>query len=357
MGFVSRRLRSIASLRVLGTWRSLAQNLGVTDPESSQVESAGAASEQGTFCALVGPTAVGKTELSLIVAERAGAEIISIDSMLVYRGLDIGTAKPGAEVTARVKHHVIDCADPPERYDARRYLADVCEAETVIAADRKRTLYSGGTGFYLKALTHGLFEGPPANLEQRELLIERAREEGSPVLHEELRAADPKAAERIHPNDERRIVRALEVWLDTGRTLSDWQREWRDEAEEQSAGRPRCLIGLELEPSELDLRIRERTRAMLDAGWVEEARAIRDGVGFGPTSASALGYREVLAFADGELTREELEAEIYLRTRQFARKQRTWYRSYTDIQWIPAPLGEGGALKRTAELILRAFGW
>ena len=357
MCFVSPRLSSIAGLRDLGTWRSLAQNLGVTEPDSSQGGSAGAASEQGTFCALVGPTAVGKTELALIVAERAGAEIISIDSMLVYRGLDIGTAKPSAEVTGRVEHHVIDCADPPERYDARRYLADVRGAETELAARRKRGLYSGGTGFYLKALTHGLFEGPPANLKQREFLIERAREEGSPSLHEELRAADPKAAERIHPNDERRIVRALEVWLDTGRTLSDWQREWRDESEEKSAGRSRSLIGLELEPAELDVRIRERTRAMLDAGWVEEARAIREGVGFGPTSASALGYREVLAFADGELTREELEEQIFLRTRQFARKQRTWYRSYADIQWIPAPLGEGEALEQTAELVLRAFGW
>ena len=357
MGFVSPGLGPIAVLCNLGTCGSLAQNLGVTEPDSSQAGRAGAAGERGTFCALVGPTAVGKTELSLIVAERAGAEIISIDSMLVYRGLDIGTAKPGADVTERVKHHVIDCVDPPERYDARRYITDVREAETDLAARQTRGLYSGGTGFYLKALTHGLFEGPVANLKQRELLIKRARDEGSPSLHKELSAADPKAAGRIHPNDERRIVRALEVWLDTGRTLSDWQRQWRDESEEKSAGRKRCLIGLELEPSELDVRIRDRTRAMLDAGWVEEARAIREGVGFGPTSASALGYREVLAFADGDLTREELEEQIFLRTRQFARKQRTWYRSYEDIQWIPAPLGEGEALKQTAELVLRAFDW
>ncbi|MFT5286086.1 MAG: tRNA dimethylallyltransferase [Planctomycetota bacterium] len=313
--------------------------------------------ESAPFYGIVGPTAVGKTELSLLLAERGDAEIISVDSMLVYRGMDIGTAKPSMLERERVTHHVIDCADPPERYDARRYLEDVERAQAGIETRGKRPLYCGGTGFYLKALTHGLFEGPAANLELREQLVKRAEESGSEQLHADLLVVDERAAKRIHPNDERRIIRALEVWEQTGRTLSDWQREWRDESELRSAGVERRLLGLQLETDELDRRIVERTGQMLDAGWVEEARAIRDGVGYGPTSFSALGYQEVLAFADGELTRDELESLIALRTRQFARKQRTWYRSYPDIHWIPAPIAGGSELENAVETARKLFDW
>ncbi len=329
------------------------ENRRVTDQD---LQPTGLSDAPGFF-ALVGPTAVGKTELALAVAERAGAEILSVDSQLVYRGMDIGTAKPSEAERARVPHHLIDLAEPSERYDARRYLADVSAAEEQLGSRGSRALYCGGTGFYLKALTHGLFEGPAADLAVREELASRAKELGSPALHAELKEIDARAAERIHPNDERRVVRGLEIWQQTGRTLSDWQREWRDESEAKSAGRSRCLIGLELETIELDRRIRARTTEMLDAGWVEEACAIRTGAGFGPTSKTALGYREVLAFADGDLTRTELEDQIVLRTRQFARKQRTWYRSYSDIEWIPAPLEGGPALERAVEKALQSFGW
>jgi tRNA dimethylallyltransferase len=312
--------------------------------------------DRAPLCAIVGPTAAGKTALAVQIARQVGAEIVSVDSMQVYRGMDVGTAKPGPEVTRVVRHHLIDCADPDERYDARRYLEDVRAARADLDARGVRPLFAGGTGFYLKALTHGLFDGPPADLDLRRELVGRAREVGSPALHAELAGIDPLAAARIHPNDERRVIRGLEVWRQTGRALSEWQREWRDAAQSGTEGRARCLVGLEVEPEELDRRIAARTREMLDGGWPEEARAIRDGRGFGPSAIQALGYREVLAYVDGELTREEVELEIGLRTRQFARRQRTWFRQFPEIRWIPAPR-DADELAASAPAVLRLLGW
>lgn len=279
---------------------------------------------------LVGPTAAGKTALALEAAERAGAEILSLDSMLVYRGLDVGTAKPDAAERARVPHHLLDLVDPPERFHLRRYVDAAEEALGRVRAAGRPALFVGGTGLYLKALTHGLFEGPVHDPELRDALNARAREEGSAVLHAELATIDPESAARIHPNDAKRIVRGLEVHRQTGRTLTQLQQEW----EQPSAARPRTLVGLEVGVERLDERIAARTAAMLDAGWVEEAVAIRDGVGFGPTSSQALGYADVLRFADGELSRGEMEEAVRLATRRFARRQRTWFRGFPDITWV-----------------------
>lgn len=282
---------------------------------------------------LVGPTASGKTELALELAEQAGAALLSMDSMLVYRGMDIGTAKPTPAEQKRVPHRGLDLADPPERYDVQRYLADAEAALREIRSLGRPVLVCGGTGFYLQALVFGLFEGPPADLEIRAALKERALAEGSAALHAELERVDPPSAQRIHPNDEKRVIRALEVREQTGKPLSDWQAEWGWQGE-APAGRPRRIVGLEVDRGRLDERIRARTRQMLDDGWVEEACAIRDGVGFGPTSIQALGYREVLELADGRATREETFELVALRTRQFARRQRTWFRRFPEICWI-----------------------
>lgn len=300
------------------------------------------------LCALVGPTAAGKSELALLLAERWDAEIVSVDSMQVYRGMDVGTAKPGPGERARVPHHLLDRVDPPERYDAQRYLADVERAVSEIRARGRRVLFAGGTGFYLKALTHGLFGGPAVDPALRAELEARARAEGGEALHAELQSVDPEAAGRLHPADRRRVVRALEVWRQTGRRLSDWQREWRGRP-----GRPRRICGIARRPEELAQRIAARTRAMLDAGWADEARAIRDGVGFGPTSIQALGYREALLLADGELGRAEAEQAVALRTRQFARRQGTWFRKFPEIEWLPGAETPEDLLPRAA----RALGW
>lgn len=279
---------------------------------------------------LVGPTAVGKSVLALVLAERLGAEILSLDSMLVYRGMDVGTAKPGAAERARVRHHLLDLVLPSESFSVQRYVAAARAALADVRARGVRALFVGGTGLYLKVLTHGLFGGPETDVALRSELEARWNAEGADALHLELARADPVSAGRIHARDKKRVVRALEVWVQTGRALSDWQQEWKS-----GAGEPRRIVGLSCAPRELDVRIAERVRLMLDSGWVEEARAIRDGVGFGPTAAAALGYAEVLAFADGTIDRAECERRIALSTRQFARRQRTWFRKFPEIAWVP----------------------
>lgn len=292
---------------------------------------------------LVGATAVGKTAIALDLARLGGFEIVSMDSMLVYRGMDVGTAKPDAAERAAVPHHGIDLVEPVERYDVQRYLTDAASALADVEARGKRALFVGGTGFYLKALAHGLFEGPPADLELRGRLEARWAEEGAQALHAELSRVDPTLAERLHPNDRKRVLRGLEVHAQTGRPLSVHQAEWT---------RPlpaHTIVGLTRPRAELDRRIDERVTAMLDAGWLDEVRRIEAGSGFGPTSAAALGYPEVRAHLRGELERADLAPTIAQRTRRFARKQLTWLRSF-PVQWHEANVVDGASLRAAFEV-------
>jgi tRNA dimethylallyltransferase len=282
---------------------------------------------------LVGPTASGKTALALELCRRSGAEVVSLDSMLVYRGLDIGTAKPTRAERAAVPHHLLDLVGPEERFDVQRFLAALREVLLDLERRGVPPLFVGGTGFYLAAVLRGLFEGPEVDPRLRAELEAHARAFGPERLHAELQGIDPVSAARLHPHDTRRVVRALEVFAQTGRTLADWQQEWGGEPSARERGAR--LVGLVVEVDELDRRIRLRTEQMLDAGWRDEAIAVRAGAGFGPSAVQALGYAEVLAWADGELTREQAAARIALRTRQFARRQRTWYRKF-PIEWLPA---------------------
>ena len=301
---------------------------------------------------LIGCTAAGKSALAPELARRAGAEILSMDSMLVYRGMDVGTAKPGPELRARARHHLLDLVEVNESFSVQQYQTQAQRALEDCRRRGVRALFVGGTALYLKALTQGLFDGPPADRELRERLDRRVREEGGAALHAELRAVDPAGAERIHANDKKRLVRALEVFHQTGRPLSDWQRQWRRDGS-AAGGRPRRVVGLGVDASELERRIPMRTRALLDAGWVEEARALRADPGFGLTSGAALGYRDVLRLADGEIDRQECETRVNLRTRQFARRQRTWFRSFHEIEWIAPSHDPAGS----ADGVLKALGW
>lgn len=284
---------------------------------------------------LIGPTATGKSRLALAVAELAGAEIVSLDSMQVYRGMDVGTAKSSAADRARARHHMLDIVDPADRFDVRRYLR---ELEPVLAGIRSRgarALFVGGTGFYLKAVLSGIFEGPEVDLELRARIEHRVRELGSARAHLELSRADPLSAARIHANDTKRLVRALEVLEQTGRPLSDWQREWGWHGE-ASSGASASIVGLDAPAPELDRRIAVRVREMLAAGWPDEADRIRATSGFGPTSVQALGYAEALALRDGRLSTEACVETIAQKTRRFARKQRTWYRKFEGVRWLDA---------------------
>jgi tRNA dimethylallyltransferase len=244
---------------------------------------------------ILGPTASGKSALALAVAERTGAEIVSLDSMQVYRGMDIGTAKPDANERARVRHHMIDLVDANERYDVQRFVRDLGPVLDDLRARNVPALFVGGTGFYLKVLVDGLFAGPDVDPQLRKSLMERARNEGNAVLHAELAAVDAASAAKIHANDTKRVVRGLEVFLQTGRALSAWQTQWG-----RGAGKSgRRLVGMMLESEELDRRILARTREMLARGWAEEAARVRERPGFGPTAVQALGYATAIAVYDG----------------------------------------------------------
>ena len=308
---------------------------------------------------LIGSTAVGKSRVALRLADRAGAEIVSLDSMQVYRGMDIGTAKATRAEQARVRHHMLDLVEPSERFDVQQYLHRLRPIVSDADARGQRLLFVGGTGFYLRALVSGLFEGPAVDMAIRRGIEQRCDAEGNAALHRELATIDPSCAARIHVHDRKRLVRALEVFQQTGRPLSAWQREWY--GEDAGAGRAADarIVGLELPAGELDRRIATRVRSMLHAGWPEEAAAVRARTGFGPTAIQALGYREALALSDGAIELDACAASIALATRQFARRQRTWHRKLVQSRWCAAPAEDAGgdALTPLVDELADAFGW
>lgn len=273
---------------------------------------------------LTGPTGSGKTSLALDLAERLGAEIIALDSMTLYRGMDVGTAKPTAEERRRVPHHLLDVLDPWESASVAWWLNQAERCACDIRSRGKRVLYVGGTALYLKALLHGLFDGPPADHALRNRLTTEAEREGAAVLHARLASIDPASAARLHPNDVRRVVRALEVWELTGRPISAWQTQWLAEAEATS--QVRCLW-LDLPREVLYARIDARVECMVAAGLVEEVRALRAlPRPVSREAAQALGYKEMFDHLDGRATLPETVRQIQKRTRNFAKRQLSWFR-------------------------------
>ncbi len=324
-------------------------------PEHRYVRRSAAVEGKQELRVLLGVTASGKSALALELAERAGAEVVSMDSMLVYRGMDIGTAKPTAAERARIRHHGLDLAAPSDVFTVQHWLSATEVALADIAARGRRALLVGGTAFYYKALVHGLFEGPEVDPALRASLEERYEREGAPVLHAELARVDAPAAARIHANDRKRVVRALEVWHQSGRPLSDWQREWGWDGSGANE-RPRRVVELVPEPERLEQRIVARTGAMLDAGWAVEAAAVRASGGFSSTASQALGYAIALELHDGLVTRELAQERIALATRQFARRQRTWFRKFREARAVAAPERPQDLAERVDE-VLRWFDW
>ena len=297
---------------------------------------------------LTGATAVGKTRVGIALAQRIGAEIISLDSMAVYRGMDIGTAKPGPAEQAAVPHHLIDIVDPAEEFSVAQYLEAAYQVATDIRSRGREVLFVGGTPMYLKCLLRGLFEGPPANRELREELQSEAANLPPGVLHQRLEQVDPVAASLIHPNDTRRLVRALEVFRITGEPISHQQLEFEE-------GRPadQCRVFvLHRDREQQHRRIEERVDAMLAAGLVEEVRELtKDGQQLGRTASQAVGYREVLEFLAGDVDEPTMVEKIKARTRRFAKRQGTWFRSLSECRWVEL---EGVGDARSAdETILR----
>jgi len=297
----------------------------------------GTMAEAAPILVITGPTASGKERLAGAVAERLGGEIVSADSMKVYRGLEIGTAKPSADERRAVPHHLLDVADPGETFSAARWLALAEAAIADIHARGRVPVVSGGTPFYLKALLEGLFEGPAADPDLRRRLRAEAAERGSEHLHARLAEVDPAAARRIHPNDLRRLVRALEVFEKTGRPISDLQRQW---GRRRGEWRP-LVVAIRRHRDDLTGRITERVRRMLAAGLVDEVRGLlASGTGLARGPRQALGYAEVLAHMAGDVAEDDLLPAIVAHTRQFARRQMTWLRRFEGVVWLDAGPGD-----------------
>lgn len=282
--------------------------------------------------AIVGPTAVGKTEISLEVASKLNGEIISCDSMQVYRYMDIGTAKPSPAERARVPHHLIDVVDPDEPFNVAKYQELARAAISDITARGRLPILSGGTGLYMKAVTCDLlFPMEGASWELRKRLLEEAQSLGPGHLHARLAEIDPETARRLHPNDVRRVVRALEVYELTGTPLSE-------HISRTSGCKPRydlVAIGLTRDRARLYQRIDERVNRMIEAGLVEETKRLLSlGYRRTLTSGQALGYREIVDYLMGRATLSETIGLIQRNTRRYAKRQLTWFRADPRIIWV-----------------------
>lgn len=285
---------------------------------------------------LTGQTASGKTAVAVCLARLVGAEIVSVDSMKIYRGLDIGTAKPSRAVRDVVTFHMVDVVEPHDAFTLARYLEAVRAVAQDVAARKHPLLFVGGTPLYLRGLLYGIFDGPGADWSMRAQLMGRAKESGPEVLHKELMAVDPVTAERLHPNDLARIVRALEVARTSGRPISALQRQYPADAPAVAYR----MVAMRRSEADLRRRIEKRTGRMFAAGLVEEVREVLRQGGFSRSAQKAIGYREVLAYLNGELSPAETVEQVRRNTWRLARKQRTWLKSFPGIRWLDVPPDE-----------------
>jgi len=282
--------------------------------------------------AVVGPTGVGKTAVGIHVARSLHGEIISVDSRQIYRGMDVGTAKPTHEERRLARHHMIDVVEPSETYDAARFAADAESVAEDLLARGVEPVVVGGTGFYLESLFEGLFEGPGRHDAVRAELEDRLAREGAPALHAELSAVDPASAGRLHPNDSARIVRALEVYTSTGEALSSWQAKGKREP----AYLP-TYWGLTMPRELLYERIERRVDRMMEAGLLDEVRSLLESgrLAAGMPGASAAGYRELIPVASGKGDDIQGAVETIKRnTRRYAKRQLTWFSRTPGVTWI-----------------------
>ncbi|MFL5330079.1 MAG: tRNA (adenosine(37)-N6)-dimethylallyltransferase MiaA [Gemmataceae bacterium] len=318
---------------------------------------------------LTGPTGSGKSTLALGLAEYLNAEIIACDSMTLYRGMNIGTAKPSAADRARVPHHLVDVIDPWESVSVAWWLDRAADAVRDITGRRKVPLIVGGTPFYLKALLFGLFEGPPADHKLREQLEADAAMHGPEALHARLVEVDPVVGAKLHPNDVRRVVRALEVFQLTGKPMSEWQTQWSTAPLSppfqggvgEGGSEPPTLLGdpplplpkregirdrnqtaiycLDIAREVLYERINRRVEIMVEAGWLDEVRQLRSlPQPLSREASQALGYPEMAAVLDRKMKIEDAVALVQQKTRQFAKRQFTWFRHLPGLQMVSPEL-------------------
>lgn len=300
----------------------------------------------------MGPTASGKTDLAISLCKRFPCEVISVDSALVYRGMDIGTAKPDPETLARTPHRLIDIRDPEESYSAGEFVRDAYrEMDDILAAGRIPLLV-GGTMMYFRALTEGIAALPSADEGIRRAIDAEAAEKGWPAMHEELQVVDPEAAQRIKPKDRQRIQRALEVYRSSGQPLSDWQRNSAPARNDIGY----LKVGLNIEPrSLLHERIARRLDLMIEGGFIDEMKRLRERPGLVADCPAmrSVGYRQFWQYLEGDSSLEEARDRALFATRQLAKRQITWLRSETKVL-LANPL-EAGAIDAISSFLAQSL--
>ena len=283
---------------------------------------------------LTGATASGKSQVSLELARQLDGEIISLDSMAIYRGMDIGTAKVSTEVRGQIPHHLIDILEPTDNFSVTQYREAALEAIANIRARGKQAIFVGGSALYLKAMLRGIFDGPPADPEFRSRVEQELKDVPLEALHKRLQQVDPISAQKLHPNDQRRIIRALEVYHSTGEPISHLQNEFErahspDECKVFTLRHPRVV---------LHQRIQDRVEWMFQHGLVAEVQELLERYGdLGKTASQAVGYREVIDHIHGKQDLVRTQELVLFRTRQLARHQETWFRGLSEYQMLDIP--------------------
>lgn len=280
---------------------------------------------------IMGCTACGKGKLAFELARRTGAEILSIDSMKVYRRMDVGTAKPSSEQRQKVKYHLVDVVEPYESFSVGRYVELADAAIANLQKQQRPIIAVGGTAMYIRALIEGLFDGPSADSDFRRRLIKQAAEQGTEALYERLQQIDSAAADRIHPNDLKRIIRALEVYEITGRRISSFHTHFR-------SGKYRHdwkIFCLQRDKEDNSRRINQRVKKMIEEGLVDEVKSLlAEPKGLSKQAAQAVDYAEIIEHLQGKISLEDAVEKIKINTRRLAKRQRTWFRSFADVNWI-----------------------
>ena len=286
---------------------------------------------------ILGVTASGKGRLAFDLAQSLHAEIISIDSMKVYRRMDIGTAKPSQEARRSIKYHLIDIVEPSNSFSVGAFRDSALYAIEQIKSRKKKIIAVGGTALYIKALLYGLFEGPGTNQQIRAELKARAQVQGLAELYCELTKIDPTAAERINPNDSKRIIRALEVYQLTGKPISSLQKQW----DRRDAKHDWTIIGLRREKTDASNRINKRVKRMIDAGLVDETKSLlAEEKPLSRQAQCAIGYAEIIEYINGKISLEDAIELIKKNTRRLAKNQRTWFKTFKNVHWLDIKPGE-----------------
>lgn len=291
--------------------------------------------------AILGPTASGKTALSLVLAEKFDGEIVNCDSVAMYREFDVGTAKPPLAERARVPHHLFDCVDPTQDVTAGEYGRQARQVLEEVKSRGHLPIVVGGTGLYLRALLEGLFAGPERSEKLRERLREGATKRGSQYLHRILSRLDRAAAGKIHPNDAPKLIRAIEVCLASREKMSELWQKGRDPLQ----GFRILRIGIDPDRSELYSRINQRAEEMLKRGLIEETQRLLEKYGTSARPLGSLGYRQATDFLRGEVTREQALQMIQQAHRNYAKRQMTWFRREPDVKWFSG-FGEDAEIQR-----------